>query len=175
MAATSTATGPFAIRPARDADGGAVERELTAYLAHIGAALDAADLDHDVAEWRAEYDGVQGVLLLVEDARGEIVGTAGVRRLEPGLGEIKRMWLRPACQGQGLGRRLMERCLAEARHLGLTRLRLDTQRRMQAAIALYRAHGFRDVPDYNGNPRAELWMEVTLSTGGQGHGESDGR
>lgn len=175
MATTSTSTGAYAIRPAGDADGRAVERELAAYLAHIGAELDAADLDHDVAQWRAEYDGAQGVLLLVEDARGEIVGTAAVRRLEPGLGEVKRMWLRPQCQGQGLGRRLMERCIAEARRLGLRRLRLDTQRRMRAAIALYRAFGFREVADYNGNPRAEIWMEVTLSTGGQGHGEPDGR
>jgi hypothetical protein len=44
-------------------------------------------------------------------------------------------------------------------------LRLDTQRRMEAARALYAAHGFREIPDYNGNPRAQIWMEATLTAG----------
>ena len=84
------------------------------------------------------------------------------------------MWIRPACQGAGLGRRLMERCLDEARRLGFRRMRLDTQRRMEAAVSLYKSYGFCEVPDYNGNPRAEIWMELTLSNGGKSHGQSDG-
>ena len=174
MTTTSGATGDYRIRLAADGDARAVERELRAYLAHIGATLDAESLDHDVAEWRAEYDGVSGALLVVEDPEGRVVGTAGVRRLGEGLGELKRMWIRPACQGHGLGRRLMEQCLEHARRLGFVRLRLDTQRQMAAALRLYRSYGFREVPDYNGNPRAEVWMEVTLSNGGQSHGQSDG-
>src|SRR5262245_24584023 len=174
MTTTSGPTGNYRIRLAADGDARAVERELCAYLAHIGATLDAESLDHDVAEWRAEYDGVSGALLVVEDPEGRVVGTAGVRRLGEGLGELKRMWIRPACQGHGLGRRLMEQCLEHARRLGFVRLRLDTQRQMAAALRLYRSYGFREVPDYNGNPRAEVWMEVTLSNGGQSHGQSDG-
>jgi len=150
------------IRPAGAGDGEAVRRELGAYLEHIGVALDAGDLDHDVAEWRSEYDGISGVLLVVEDPMGEVVGTAGVRRLGPDLGELKRMWIRPERQGGGLGRRLLAHCLDEARRLGLRRLRLDTQRRMEAALRLYRSHDFHEIPDYNGNPRAEVWMEATL-------------
>jgi ribosomal protein S18 acetylase RimI-like enzyme len=152
----------YRVRPAGRDDGAGVERELRAYLEHIGAALDSDGLDHDVAEWEVEYDGVSGVLLVLESPSGDLVGTAGVRQLEPGLGEVKRMWIRPACQGLGLGRRLMERCLEEARHLGFRRLRLDTQRRMEAALTLYRSYGFRDVPDYNGNPRAQIWLELDL-------------
>jgi ribosomal protein S18 acetylase RimI-like enzyme len=162
----------YRIRHAVEADGPAVERELGAYLAHIGAALDPAGLDHDVAEWRGEYDGVTGVLMVVEDAAGQVIGTAGVRQLEPGVGELKRMWIRPARQGRGLGRQLLDRCLAEARRLGFSRVRLDTQRRMQSALALYRAYEFREVADYNGNPRAEVWMELTVTGKGTGHGES---
>ena len=168
---TSGSPGQYRIRQAEHGDGPAVERELGAYLAHIGAVLDVNDLDHDIAEWRAEYDGVAGTLLVVEDPAGEVVGTAGVRRIGPDLGELKRMWIRPKCQGLGLGRRLMERCLDEAHRLGCRRLRLDTQRRMEAALSLYRRSGFREVPDYNGNPRAEIWMEVALSNGGKSHGQ----
>jgi ribosomal protein S18 acetylase RimI-like enzyme len=156
----------YRVRRAGRDDGAAVERELRAYLEHIGAALDSDGLDHDVAEWQAEYDGVSGVLLILEAPSGDVVGTAGVRQLEPGLGEVKRMWIRPACQGLGLGRRLMDRCLEEADRLGFRRLRLDTQRRMEAALTLYRSYGFRDVPDYNGNPRAQIWLELDLDERG---------
>ena len=150
------------IRRAVAADHDSVVREMEAYLAFLGLALDADGLDHDVAQWPEEYDGTAGVLLVVEDASGTVVGTAGVRRLTPAVGELKRMWLRPGHRGLGTGRALLEACLAEARALGSRALRLDTQRRLAAALALYRTYGFREIPDYNGNPRADVWMERTL-------------
>lgn len=153
--------GGYRVRRAASRDGDAVARELAAYLAHIGEALDRDGLDRDVARWEEEYAGT-GALLVVEGPDGQIVGTAGVRRLEPGVGEVKRMWIRPGCQGLGLGRLLLGRCLEEARGLGFRVLRLDTGRRMTAAIRLYRSAGFTEIADYNGNPRAQLWMELRL-------------
>jgi len=85
-----------------------------------------------------------------------------VRLLEPGLGELKRMWLRPSRQGRGLGRRLMHACLDEARRLGCRALRLDTQAKLEAAVHLYRAYGFSEIPRYNDNHRADIWMERSL-------------
>ena len=152
----------YVVRPARGRDAAAVARELAAYLAHIGESFDGDGLDHDIAHWEREYDGVSGALILLEDPSWEIVGTAAVRRLAPGVGEIKRMWIRPGCQGQGLGRRLLERCLEEAKALGFRTLRLDSERRMHAALHLYRTFGFTEIPDYNGNPRAQVWMELTV-------------
>ena len=151
----------YVIRRVSDEDREAVARELTSYLTHIGEDLDEG-LDHDIAHWEVEYDGKVGILLVVESPAGEIVGTAGVRRLETGLGEIKRMWVRPDCQGHGLGRRLIDRCLDEARALGFRVVRLDTERTMEAALHLYRSSGFTEIPDYNGNRRAHIWMERTL-------------
>jgi ribosomal protein S18 acetylase RimI-like enzyme len=152
----------YVIRPVEPRDREAVSRELAAYLAHIGEDLDADGIDHDIAHWERQYDGVSGTLLVVESPAGAIVGTAALRSLAPGVGEIKRMWIRPACQGLGLGRRLMSRCLAEARGRSLRVLRLDTERRMQSALSLYRSAGFTEIPDYNGNPRAQIWMELEL-------------
>jgi ribosomal protein S18 acetylase RimI-like enzyme len=153
---------PYVVRPVEPGDREAVARELLAYLAHIGEEFDGEDLDHDIAHWEAEYDGASGVLLVVESPSGEIVGTAGVRSLEPGVGEIKRMWIRPACQGLGLGRWLMTRCLDEARARNFQVLRLDSERSMKAALHLYRSVGFKEIADYNGNRRAQIWMETTL-------------
>ena len=152
----------FMIRQVRAGDREAVTRELGAYLAHIGEDLDVDGLDHDIAHWEVEYDGRAGILLVVESEAGEIVGTAAVRRLDEGVAEIKRMWVRPACQGHGLGRLLMGRCLDEARGLGYRVVRLDSERKMEAALHLYRSSGFIEIPDYNGNRRAEVWMERTL-------------
>jgi GNAT superfamily N-acetyltransferase len=155
-------TAGFTIRRALPEDHAAVARELADYLSFIGDALDADGLDHDIAHWQEEYDGRTGVLLLVADAAGEVVGTAAVRLLEPGVGEVKRMWLRPASQGRGLGRRLMDACLDEARRLGCRALRLDTQAKLEAAVHLYRAYGFSEIPRYNDNHRADIWMERAL-------------
>lgn len=155
-------TAGFTVRRALPEDHATVARELADYLAFIGDALDAEGLDHDIAHWQEEYNGRSGVLLVVEDAAGEVVGTAGVRVLESGVGELKRMWLRPACQRRGLGRRLMDACLDEARRLGCRALRLDTMAKMEAAVHLYRAYGFREIPPYNDNRRADIWMERGL-------------
>ena len=155
-------TAHFTIRPALPEDHAAVARELADYLSFIGDALDPEGLDHDIAHWQEEYDGRTGVLLVVADAAGEVVGTAAVRLLEPRVGELKRMWLRPAWQGRGLGRRLMDACLDEARRLGCRALRLDTQAKLEAAVRLYRAYGFSEVARYNDNRRADIWMERVL-------------
>jgi len=155
----------FDIRRAAPADHGGVVRELAEYFAFLGEEVDPAGLDHDVADWQREYDGVAGVMLVVVDPAGQVVGTAGVRRLEPGVTELKRMWLRPVCRGLGLARRLMDRVLEEARALGGRALRLDSEQRLAAAVRLYRSYGFAEIPDYNRNPRADIWMELPLGPG----------
>jgi len=159
---TAGAGDAYVIRVVEARDREAVTRELGAYLAHIGETFDGEGLDHDIAHWEGHYDGVAGLLLVIEGPAGEIVGTAGLRVLAPGVGEIKRMWVRPACQGLGLGGRLMRRCLDEARERGFQVVRLDTERRMEAALHLYGAAGFTEIADYNGNSRAEVWMELRL-------------
>lgn len=155
--------GDYRVRRAGPADHDGVVRELAAYFAFLGEDLDADGLDRDVADWRGEYDGVAGVMLVVVDPAGEVVGTAAVRRLAPGVAELKRMWLRPSCRGGGLGRRLMDRCLEEARALDARVLRLDSEHRLEAAVKLYRRYGFEEIPDYNRNPRADVWMELPLA------------
>ena len=155
-------TAGFTIRSARPEDDAAVARELAEYLSFIGDAFEPEGLDHDIAHWQEEYGGGQGALLLVQDPAGEVVGTAAVRFLAPGVGELKRMWLRPTCQGRGLGRRLMDASLDEARRLGCRSLRLDTESKLEAAVHLYRAYGFVEIPRYNDNRRADIWMERSL-------------
>ena len=152
----------YVIRRAAAVDHDAEARELAAYLDFLGEPLDGDELDRDIARWQEAYDGARRVMLLVVDPAAAVVGTAAVRLLAPGMGELKRMWTGPEQQGRGLGRPLLDACLGEARGLGCRLLRLDSERRLEAAVHLYRAYGFTESADYNGNPRAELWMEARL-------------
>lgn len=162
MSARAAEASRYRIRHATGDDHAAVVRELHAYIDWLGEELDDAGLDKDIANWPLAYDGTRGRLLVVEAPGGEVVGTAAVRILAPGVGEVKRMWIRPAHQGKGLGRPLMDACLAEARALGCARLRLDSEDRLAAAVHLYRTYGFKEIADYNGNTRANIWMEREL-------------
>jgi GNAT superfamily N-acetyltransferase len=91
---------------------------------------------------------------------GEPVAGGGVRALgEPGLGEVKRMYVAPAHRGAGLGRRLLAEIEAAAAELGMSRLRLDTAGWMER---LYRSAGYAPIPDYNGNGYATFWGEKSL-------------
>ena len=72
------------------------------------------------------------------------------------------MWVAPAARGTGLGRRLLADLEARARDHGCTRVRLDTNRTLTEAIALYRTSGYREVAAFNDEPYAHHWFEKTL-------------
>ncbi|MDI3336297.1 helix-turn-helix domain-containing GNAT family N-acetyltransferase [Defluviimonas aestuarii] len=78
-------------------------------------------------------------------------------------GEIKRLWIAPAARGLGLARRLMKRAETEARALGIRTLRLDTNRTLTEAIALYHRLGWHEIPAFNTEPYAHHWFEKRLS------------
>lgn len=77
--------------------------------------------------------------------------------------EVKRMWVAPSARGLGLGRRLLVELEARAAAKGTTTLRLETNRALTEAIALYRSSGYREVPAFNDEPYAHHWFEKHLS------------
>jgi GNAT superfamily N-acetyltransferase len=109
----------------------------------------------------ADLEPPDGVLLLAR-VGGEPAGLAGVRHLDTEVAEIKSMYLAPEHRGRGLGRALLTEVEAIAAARGCTRTRLDSSDYLTAALGLYRAAGYREVPDYNGNPKANVWFERAL-------------
>jgi GNAT superfamily N-acetyltransferase len=103
-----------------------------------------------------------GDRVLVFEDEGEAVGCGAVRVLEPGVAEIKRMFVSPAWRGRGIGRRLLAELEREAGDLGCSIVRLDTADRQHAALALYRSTGYEPIDDYSGNPGATHWFEKRL-------------
>lgn len=112
--------------------------------------------------------------LMLARLNGRPVGCGALKVLDSRTGEIKRMWIAPEVRGLGLSRRLLEALEAHALRSGLTRMRLDTNRVLLEAHALYRKAGYREIERYNDNPYAHLWFEKDLD--GEEHGlmEADG-
>lgn len=127
-----------------------------ASLEHQGFAREVADMPGRTAPARG------GAMVLAWDG-GEAVGCVAVRDLGEGVCEMKRMYVRPGWRGRGIGRMLGEAIVARGREMGYGAMRLDTGATMQAAAAMYRGMGFREIPAYNRDPVCgTVWMEMGL-------------
>jgi ribosomal protein S18 acetylase RimI-like enzyme len=127
-------------------------RLFRAYAEWLAVDLCLQGFEQELAALPGAYAPPAGRLLLARIA-GEAVGCVGLRPLEPGIAEIKRLWVEPGFGGRGIGRALAEASIQAARAIGYERLRLDTiPARMLAALHLYRALGFAPIPPYYHNP-----------------------
>lgn len=135
------------------------------YAQWLGFSLCFQGFDKELAELPWEYAPPSGRLLLAwAGGAGEPAGCVALHRLEESICEMKRLYVRPAFRGQGVGRQLAEAAIREARAIGYQKMRLDTiADKMQAAVAMYRALGFQEIPPYRENPVAHtLYMELDL-------------
>ena len=132
------------------------------YAASLDFSLAFQDFDRELARLPGDYAPPRGSLLLAE-VDGTPAGCAALRPLDDETAELKRLYVRPAHRGLGLGRRLTEAALAHARERGYRRVRLDTVPGMDAAQALYRELGFREIAPYRANPVAgTAFLELEL-------------
>ncbi len=133
------------------------------YLDEIAAAFPAGfDPKASVSADPDELTPPRGAFLVVRADDGTPIGCGAVKLLDPQTAEIKRMWLSPEARGQGLGRQLLEALESEARALGATHGRLDTNEILDAAMTLYRKTGWEEIPAYNDNAYATHWFGKTL-------------
>lgn len=127
-------------------------REYTRWL---GEDLRFQGIDRELAGLPGEYAAPRGALLLARDDRPGASAAAGCIALRPWdaqTGELKRLYVRPAYRGRGLGIRLAARAVDAARDAGYRRLVLDTLERMQDAVRLYRKLGCVAIEPYYDNP-----------------------
>lgn len=101
--------------------------------------------------------------MLVARLFADPVGCGALRSLEPGIGEIKRMWISPRARGLGLGRRLLVELERFAKSRRMRAIRLDTNASLTEALALYRSAGYREISRFNDNPYAHHWFEKSLN------------
>jgi len=133
------------------------------YAQSLGFSLCFQNFDEELSGLPGEYAPPEGRLLLAE-YEGRLAGCVALHKLEPGICEMKRLYLRPQFRGKALGRALAERIIAEAQLLAYRRMRLDTvEPVMKDAVAMYRKLGFKEIAPYCTNPIAgALYMELEL-------------
>ena len=140
-----------------------VRRLFVEYGDSLSFSLCFQSFDAELAGLPGDYAPPSGRLLLVE-SDGQPAGCVALHRLEDGVCEMKRLYVRPAFRGRKLGLALAKTAIAEARAVGYTRMRLDTiAASMKEAVAMYRRLGFVEIPPYRPNPiESALYMELKL-------------
>ncbi len=136
----------LALRKTEPRDDAAVARVIRTVMPELGASGPGfAIVDPEVDAMHAAYAGPGKAYFVVVTERDEVVGGAGVAPLtggQPGVCELRKMYILREARGRGIGRTLLTRCLEEARALGFTRCYLETLTGMDAAMHLYEAAGF---------------------------------
>ncbi len=131
-----------------------LERVVTIFREYISSpsvSLDFQDYETEFASLPGKYANPEGRLLLAWKD-GAVVGCAALRKVDGSMCEMKRVYIRSTARGEGLGRRLIESNLAEARDAGYSRICLDVLPEFVAAQNIYESLGFRPAPPVTFNP-----------------------
>ncbi len=137
-------------------------RCLDAYFAEMAERFDTGFDPAKSHTVRAEELVPPAGAMVIARLDGRPVGCGALRRKEGDFGEIKHLWVDTTVRGMGVGRRILEKLEVLSGEFGLHTVRLDTNRTLTEAHALYRACGYREVEPFNDEPYAHHWFEKAL-------------
>ena len=129
----------------------AMKTLFRAYAEWLGVDLCFQGFEAEMARFPKGY-----VHLLIAKKGGKPVGAVALKEHDADTCEMKRLYLLPEAQGTGAGRAMCERLMADAKSLGYKTMLLDSLRRLEAAVALYRKLGFEETKHYNFNPEDDV-------------------
>jgi putative acetyltransferase len=140
-----------------------VEAVFREYVGTLAEDISFQNVESELAGLPGKYARPTGVVLVARDG-DETAGAIAYRMVEPGVCEMKRLYVRPAYRGRGVARDLANELIEDARARGYRTMLLDTLGSMQAARALYRDLGFAPVEAYYDNPLpGVMYMALELN------------
>jgi DNA-binding MarR family transcriptional regulator/GNAT superfamily N-acetyltransferase len=135
---------------------------LESYFKEINARFESGfDVRRALPTPAEEMTPPRGAFLVMRIAERP-VGCGALVRSGPDVAYLKRMWIASSARGFGLGRRLLLALEDRARAFGLTTVRLETNKALAEAQALYRREGYEEVQPFNNEPYAHHWFEKRL-------------
>jgi len=155
--------------PRTPADHDAIKALFREYAESLGFSLAYQDFDQELADFPGKYSSPDGALLLARVGE-EPAGTVALRKLDTGVCEMKRLYVKPqfrgrrTTDGRSIGRALAEDIVGIGRERGYQRLRLDTiGGKMRQALSLYRSMGFVEIAPYYASPIPDTaYLELVL-------------
>ena len=133
------------VRCATNTDVERVRPLIYGVLGEYGLVPEPGTTDADIEDIEKNYLLRGGVFELLEDAKGNLLGTAGLYPMDPvedGTVELRKMYFLPELRGQGWGKKTLTRMIDHARELGFKRIYLETASQLKEAIGLYKSFGF---------------------------------
>lgn len=132
----------FLFRAANNQDIPAIKELIFKVLLEFGLQPDPESTDADLNDIETNYHQNNGVFHVIENPDGEIIGTGGITRNSPTSCELRKMYLAKSTRGLGLGKKMLQQLLFDARKLGYKQVTLETASVLENAIALYQGAGF---------------------------------
>jgi putative acetyltransferase len=156
----------YVLRRAAPEDAAGIWRLISSVLSDFGIVADRKTTDRDLADIGAHYDACGGVFFVLLDGR-TVIGTVALRPGPPEACELCRMYLAHEYRGRGLGRRLFDHAMAEARRRGFQEVFLKTASVLTTAISLYERAGFQHVPKPEVCGNCDRMMRMRLAKTGE--------
>ena len=154
--------GRLLYRKAKPADMDGIRGLIREYMESMALNLCFQGIDEELTTLPGKYSEPDGALIVAE-ADGALCGCVALKKIGDGICEMKRLFVKDAFKGKGIGRELVRRIIDEGRSKGYGFMRLDTLASMKPAIALYRSFGFSETEAYVYNPlEGAVYMEKTL-------------
>lgn len=144
----------FFIREASNQDCEQIKAIVFGVLREFGLEPDPNETDADLNDIEKNYFKRGGLFEVIVDLENNVLGTVGVFPVELHICELRKMYFAPQLRGKGLGKKLMERTVKQAKYLGFTRMTLETASVLKAAISLYESFGFQPYKPEHHAPRS---------------------
>jgi ribosomal protein S18 acetylase RimI-like enzyme len=138
-------------KPETDEEISGAKKLIIAYIQWLNQDLCFQNIDDELSTFPKKYSEPEGAFLIAKE-NNEVTGCVGIRKLENGICEMKRLFVNDRYRGSGTGKKLVEMIIVEAKLKHYERMRLDTLDTMEDALNIYRKNGFYEIEPYYNNP-----------------------